>query len=98
MMRIQTKLEKTKILNDTSAKMAAAHIAMLRQAGLGKRVKLVFSLSENTISLSRRAIGRKNTCLSKSELDILVIRYFYGQTLAEKLQNYLQDISSNKHE
>lgn len=86
------------ILNDTSAKMAAVHIAMLRQAGLGKRVKLVFSLSENTISLSRRAISRKNTCLSKSELDILVVRYFYGQTLAEKLQNYLQNIGGNKHE
>jgi hypothetical protein len=78
--------------------MEAAHIAMLRQAGLAKRVELVFSLSKSTILLSRRAIGRKNTSLSKSELDILVIRYFYGQTLAEKMQNYLQNINGNKHE
>jgi len=97
-MKIQTKLEKTMILNDTSTKMAAVHIAMLRQAGLANRVQLIFSLSESVICLSRRAIGRKNTSLSKSELDILVIRYFYGQTLAEKLQNYLQNISANKHE
>lgn len=86
------------ILNDTSAKLEAVRIAMLRQAGLGKRVKLVFSLSASTICLSRRAIGRKNTCLSKNELDILIIRYFYGRTLAEKLQNYLQNHSGNQHE
>lgn len=86
------------ISNDTSAKMEAVHIAMLRRAGLARRVELVFSLSESTISLSRRAIGRKNTSLSKNELDILVIRYFYGPLLAEKLQNYLQNINANNHE
>jgi len=73
---------------DTDSKAEAALIAMLRRATPSQKFAQVRSLSQMTLSLSRRAIARKNGSLGEAELRGLFVYYQYGEELAERFQQY----------
>lgn len=74
---------------DTNAEVERFQISLLRKASVAKRFALMQSLTSTTIQLSKRAIARANPGLSKRELDLLFVKYNYGDKLAEKLRDYL---------
>jgi len=78
---------------DTHAEAEAAWIAMLREAKPHQKFAQVRSLSQTVLSLSRRAISRKNPHLDETSLRCLFVRYQYGEALAEGLAQYLRDRS-----
>ena len=73
---------------DTDVKMEAAWIALLRRATPGQKFAQVRSLSETTLSLSRRAIARRHGDLPEAQLRRLFVYYQYGPELADRFQRY----------
>jgi len=74
---------------DTNPEVEKFQISLLRKASVAKRFALMQSLTSTTIQLSKRAIARANPGLSKRELDLLFVKYHYGNKLAEQLRFYL---------
>ena len=74
---------------DTNPVVERFLISLIRKASVAKRIALMQSLTSTTIQLSKRAIARANPGLSKSELDLLFVKYHYGDKLAEQLRCYL---------
>lgn len=77
--------------SDTDGQAEAAQIGLLREATVAQRFAQVRSLSQMTLSLSRRAIARRNGHLSEAELRVLFVRHFYGAELADRFGAYLKD-------
>ena len=75
---------------DTDIKTEAAWIAMLRKARPCQKFAQVRSLSGTVLSLSRRAICRKNSYLKETELQGLFVHYQYGEELANRYKQYLK--------
>jgi len=71
---------------DTDVKMEAAWIALLRRATPCQKFAQVRSLSQTTLSLSRRAIARRHENLTEAQLRGLFVYYQYGQELADRFQ------------
>ncbi|MEN8221595.1 MAG: hypothetical protein ABFS56_35695, partial [Pseudomonadota bacterium] len=74
---------------DTHIDIEKIQISMIRQETTAQRASRMFSLSQTTRQLSRRALKRANPTLSEHELDILFVKYLYGSELAERLSHYL---------
>jgi hypothetical protein len=74
---------------DTHPKAEEAQIALLRQASVAKRALWLRSLSQTVLRLSQRAIRKANPGLNERELQVLFVRYCYGDDLADHLQTYL---------
>ncbi len=79
--------------SDTDRQAEAVQIALLRKATVAQRFAQVCSLSQMTLSLSRRAIARRNRHLSEAELRVLFVRHLYGDELADGFSAYLEDRS-----
>ncbi len=73
---------------DTDVKMEAAWIALLRKAKPCQKFAQVRSLSQMTLSLSRRAISRKYAHVPDAELRALFVHYEYGEELADRFRQY----------
>ncbi|HNY78291.1 MAG: hypothetical protein RBS72_03930 [Sedimentisphaerales bacterium] len=78
---------------DTDSKTEAAWIALLQEATPARKFAQVRSLSELTLSLSRRAIARRNGHLREAELQVLLVHHLYGAELADRFREYLKDRS-----
>ena len=76
---------------DTDSNAEAAWIALLREATPARRFAQVRSLSEVTLSLSRRAIARRNAHLREAELQAILVHHLYGAELADRFREYLKD-------
>lgn len=77
--------------DDTDSNAEAAWIALLREATPARKFAQVRSLSEVTLSLSRRAIARRNAHLREAELQALLVHHLYGAELADRFREYLKD-------
>ncbi|MEW6702762.1 MAG: hypothetical protein AB1298_08580 [Bacteroidota bacterium] len=75
--------------SDTNPEVERFQISLLRKASIAERLALMQSLTSTTIQLSKRAIARANPALSKKELDLLFVKYHYGDKLALQLRDYL---------
>lgn len=73
---------------DTDSVTEAAWIALLRTAGPAQKFAQVRSLSQMTVSLSRRAIARRHRDLTEAQLRGLFVYYQYGPELAERFRQY----------
>lgn len=78
---------------DTDSKTEAVWVAMLRKATPARKFAQVRSLSEMALSLSRRAIARRNPDLSETGLRVLFVRHLYGADLADRFGEYLKNQS-----
>lgn len=76
---------------DTSVKAEEFLIGLLRSVSVSKKISKVQSLTSAIMKLSKRAIKRVNPELDEKELNILFVRYNYGNKLAEKFQKFLYE-------
>jgi len=74
---------------DTCLSAEEVQISLIRQTSVAKRISMVRSLSQTTIQLSRRAISRANPGLSEYELNLSFVAYHYGDDLARRLREYM---------
>lgn len=89
---------KFSVLSDTSPEAEEVQITLLKKLTPSQRAAKVFSLSQQMITLSKRAIQRQNPGLSEFELKILYLHYFYGPGIAQKVQAYLLEKNKNAHQ
>lgn len=75
---------------DTHPQAEKVQIMLLRQASMAERFALMASLSETSIQLSRRAIQRANPTYSELEVNLAFVAYHYGEDLAERVRQYLE--------
>jgi len=75
-------------LSDTNPKIEEIQISLIRKSSVAKRIRLLRSLSQTAIQLSRRAITRANPELSEQELKYKIVEHHYGNELAERLRRY----------
>ncbi len=75
---------------DTHPTVEAAWISMLRKATPSQKFAQIRTLSRTTLSLSRRAISRKNATLNENEINYLFIEYHYGKNLANRYRDYIE--------
>ncbi len=74
---------------DTHPEAERVQIALIRKAGIARRIGIARSLSETAIKLSRRAISRANPQLSEQELNLVIVAHNYGRDIADRLGNYI---------
>ena len=74
---------------DTSLQVEKVLISLLKKATIAQKFSQVRFLSKRTMSLSRRAISRVNKDLNNQEVNLLFIKYHYGEDLAIRLMDYL---------
>jgi hypothetical protein len=77
--------------SDTSLKVQELQLALLRQAGIPKRLMLTLLLSEEVLSFSRQGLKRRHPELTPDELDLLFIDHCYGASLAERCRILRQE-------
>ncbi len=78
---------------DTHPEIENMLISLIQNSSTAKRISRVRSLSESTIKLSRRAIMRANPDLDKKELNFKIISYHYGEKLAVRLRDFMENRS-----
>ncbi|HLP48158.1 MAG TPA: hypothetical protein VK469_19600 [Candidatus Kapabacteria bacterium] len=82
-------------LSDTSPEAEEIQLSLLKKLTPAQRAAKVFSLSNQVIALSKRAIQRQNPGLNEFEIKILYLYYFYGPDIAQKVREYLQGKDKN---
>lgn len=82
-MKLQTMTPKD---SDTSLKMEAVQIDLLRQAGSAKRLQIMFFLTQQALELSRQAIAKANPNASEFEKKLKFVEVHYGSELARKVR------------
>ena len=75
---------------DTDAKTEAVLASLLRNLPFAKKFAQVRSLTETTISLSRRAIRRNHEGIDKDRINGLFVELLYGKELADRFQDYVE--------
>ena len=76
--------------SDTHPQAEEIQIMLLRQVSIAERFAIMHSLSETAIQLSRRAIQRANPTYSELEVNLAFVAYHYGEDLAERVRQYLE--------
>ena len=76
---------------DTHPEVERVHIQLLSQAGPARRLALARSLSQSTIEMSRRAIGKRHPHLSSLEISLKFVQLCYGDDLAHRLKIYIEE-------
>jgi hypothetical protein len=74
---------------DTALDAEQFQISLIRKASVAQRISRVRSLSQTTITLSRRAILRANPGFSETDRDLAFVAHLYGTKLAQSLRGYL---------
>ena len=74
---------------DTHPDAENIQISLIRKATITKRISRTRSFSQSIIQLSRKAIMRANPKLNERELILTFITYHYGDELANRLREYL---------
>ena len=75
--------------SDTNPEAEKVLISLIRSKSTPERLSQLMSLSSLTIRLSKRGIARANPGSSKQELDLLFVKHHYGETLFNKLKQFL---------
>jgi hypothetical protein len=81
--------ERTRSVTDTWPAAAELQLAVFRQASVAKRARLLRSLSQTTIQLSRRALREAGQGADERELLLAFVRLNYSRELAEQLREHL---------
>lgn len=81
---------------DTNFESEKIQINLLRKANMSARFILMQSLTSSVIYLSREAISKAYPLMNKKELGILFVKINYGEKLANKLSDYLNNVDDGK--
>lgn len=82
---------------DTNLKAEAVQIQLICRVSVAQRIARMRALTASLMRLSKRAIRRANPEASQDELDVLFVKYHYGDALAARLQAYLQERKTHGH-
>jgi 2-keto-4-pentenoate hydratase len=82
---------------DTHPQAEAIQIQLIRQATVAQRIARMRSLTSSLMRLSKRAIRRANPGATQAELDVLFVKYHYGEALAVRFQAYLEQRNPHGH-
>ena len=74
---------------DTEPEAEETQIALLRQASVGRRARMAFSLSGQVIGLARQAIRRTLPTPSEEQARLRFVELHYGPDLAADLRDFL---------
>ena len=83
-------------ISDTDPKIEKVLIDLIRQKTISQKLGIVLQLSSFTINLSKRALARRYHEKSQRELDLLFVKFHYGEDLAKKVKQYLKKLSNEK--
>lgn len=78
---------KTPLLTDTQPEVETVQLTLFRQASVAQRLRLLCSLSQTAIQLSRRALLERQTGGLAASLAFVTLNY--GAALAERLSEHL---------
>ncbi len=76
--------------NDTHPTAEAVQIRLLRQAGQARRSRLMLSITQSMLNLSRLNIRQQYPHLSPLEQNLKFVEFVYDVDLATQLKKYLQ--------
>lgn len=82
--------------NDTSAEAERVLISLIRKESIYRKLSKILSFSQTTIQLSKRAISRANKDLDVGQINLLFIKYHYGEDLAVRVKRYLEEGRNEK--
>jgi hypothetical protein len=74
---------------DTDPRTEQVLISLIRQSTIPRRLGRMRSMSQTVAQLSHRAIERANKNTKDSDLAVLIVRHFYGESLAHKFRQFL---------
>ena len=74
---------------DTDSEAEEAQLALLRQAGIGRRARMALSLSGQVIGLARQAIRRTLPDPSEEQTSLRFVELHYGPDLEAGLRLFL---------
>lgn len=74
---------------DTDPRVEKVLIELTRKVSIAEKFSQVRELSNLAMQLSRRAIRRANPEISELEVDLLFVKYHYGDDLANRLKRHL---------
>ena len=74
---------------DTNPEVERVLISLIRKLSTEEKLNRTLQFSSSIINLSKKAIHRANPDLSEEERNILFVKYHYGDELADKLKEYL---------
>jgi hypothetical protein len=81
---------------DTNPKIEKVLIEMIQKKSISQRLSMLQSLSSLTIRLSKRAIARVNPNCTKQELDLLFVKYNYGDDLYHRVSKFFSKSNNEK--
>lgn len=81
--------KRVEIPTDTLPAVADLQIELFRRASVARRVRLLRSLSQTTIELSRGAIRRTRSVTNGAEVSLAFVALNYDSALADRLRDYL---------
>ena len=76
--------------NDTHPIAEAVQITLLRNAGQARRSRLMLSITQSALNLSRYGIRQQYSHLPPLEQNLKFVELVYGPDIAVQLKNYLQ--------
>jgi hypothetical protein len=76
--------------NDTHPIAEAIQITLLRNAGQARRSRLMLSITQSALNLSRHGIRQQYSHLRPLEQNLKFVELVYGPDIAAQLENYLQ--------
>jgi hypothetical protein len=82
------------MLTDTHPDAERVQIELLRKATGAQRIAKMRSLTSFVVGMSRQAAARANPGLTSREIDLLWVKLNYGQELAGRLRDYLEERQS----
>ncbi|MBN2036676.1 MAG: hypothetical protein JW768_08050 [Chitinispirillaceae bacterium] len=77
---------------DTDPRAEAVLISLIRQSTVSERLARMRSMSQSVAELSRRAIKRANPGKNRTDLTVLYIQHFYGESLARDFQRSIDRV------
>ena len=76
--------------SDTNNQVEKVYITLLREYSVSKKLNSVFDMSSWTLKLAKRAIERSHPKWSMERVDLFFVQLFYGDSLQQKVQDYLK--------
>lgn len=81
---------------DTHSSTESKLIELIKTKSTSQRLLSTLTLTSTALNLSKRAILRVNSGLSKSELDNIFVKNYYGKEIAEKVLEYIKEMKDGK--
>jgi|WetSurMetagenome_2_1015567.scaffolds.fasta_scaffold590746_1 hypothetical protein len=84
------------ILTDTSSKFAEKYLALQRNKNIAEKLSQVDAMRSFIINLSKNRIKHFYPALDQKDVDLIFIKYNFGEKIAEAVRNYVRVLDEKK--